>query len=277
MEKIRMIPTQLAIENAEYREKCAKSPEKLAQLRFSFDYEKYKSALIEIDTAKQTGKTPSADSLKSVETYEKHIADFRKTIACRDLGSPLPPEFANTLIQEPLSQQKNMETPYFQTVREELGDTPQGRHAFQKFRSLFQQMLMPSLTSKIFPVGMLGVFCLLMIMLLISTDDSRIFNAASCLMQDVILPMHKGHLQPKKHLLYLRLMSVGVAVFFLIVSLLFSQLDYINMFTTIMSALWLGGAGPIMIGGLYTRFGNLTGAWCAIILGSGHSLFGEFF
>ncbi len=186
----------------------------------------------------------------------------------------VPSRVTQEYIDSPNSQQKNLNTPYFDTVRQELGDTPEGRYQFQKFRSLYQQMMMPTVVAKIFPVGMLGLFCLLMVMLLISTDDSRIFNASSTLMQDVILPMFKGHLPQAKHLLYLRLMTIGVAVFFLIVSLFFAQLDYINMFTTIMCSLWLGGAGPIMVFGLYSRFGNLTGAWCAIIFGSGTSLAG---
>ena len=186
----------------------------------------------------------------------------------------VPSRVTQEYIDSPNSQQKNLDTPYFDTVRQELGDTPEGRYQFQKFRSLYQQMMMPTVVAKIFPVGMLGLFCLLMVMLLISTDDSRIFNASSTLMQDVILPMFKGHLPQAKHLLYLRLMTIGVAVFFLIVSLFFAQLDYINMFTTIMCSLWLGGAGPIMVFGLYSRFGNLTGAWCAIIFGSGTSLIG---
>ena len=186
----------------------------------------------------------------------------------------IPETFTAKEWEQPLSQQKNPDTPYFNAVRNTLGDTPEARYQFQKYRSLYQQMMMPSVVSKIFPVGMLGLFCLLMVMLLISTDDSRIFNASSTLMQDVILPMFKGHLDQKKHLLLLRLTSVGVAVFFLIVSVFFAQLDYINMFTTIMCAVWLGGAGPIMVFGLYSRFGNLTGAWCAIIFGSGTSLLG---
>ena len=186
----------------------------------------------------------------------------------------VPSRVTQEYIDSPNSQQKNLDTPYFDTVRQELGDTPEGRYQFQKFRSLYQQMMMPTVVAKIFPVGMLGLFCLLMVMLLISTDDSRIFNASSTLMQDVILPMFKEHLPQAKHLLYLRLMTIGVAVFFLIVSLFFAQLDYINMFTTIMCSLWLGGAGPIMVFGLYSRFGNLTGAWCAIIFGSGTSLAG---
>ena len=161
---------------------------------------------------------------------------------------------------KPLSQTENLDTVYFSTVRKALGDSPEGRYEFQQYRTLYQQMMMPTVLSRIFPVGLLGLFCLLMIMLLVSTDDTRIFNAAGCLVQDVILPFYKGHLSPKKHLLLLRLTSLGVTLFFLVVALFFAQLDYINMFTTIMCALWLGGAGPIMIGGLYTRFGNLTGA-----------------
>ena len=176
--------------------------------------------------------------------------------------------------ERPNSQNDNPDTPYLDTVRSTLGDTPEARLQFQKFRSLYSQMLTPVVLSKIFPVGMMGLFCLLMIMLLISTDDSRIFNAASTLVQDMILPLYKNQLSPKTHMLMLRLASIGVGIFFFVVSIFFAQLDYILMFTTIMCSLWLGGAGPIMLGGLYTRFGNLVGAWCAIIFGCGTSLVG---
>lgn len=172
------------------------------------------------------------------------------------------------------SQQNNPDTPCLSAVRETLKDTPEGRYQFQQYNTLYHQMMMPMLIGKIFPTGLLGLFCLLMIMLLISTDDSRIFNASSTLMQDVLLPFWKSRLSQKTHLLLLRLLTVGVAAFFFIVALFFAQLDYINMFTTIMCSLWLGGAGPIMVFGLYSRFGNLTGAWCAIIFGSGTSLLG---
>ena len=243
MREIDGIPAKVEAANAEYVKTVASSPEAMAALRCKSDPGKY-------------------------------VAPFRKAIADVRTGKTAAPELANTLIQKPVSQAENPDTPYFQIVRKTLGDTPQGRHEFQKFRSLYNQMMMPTLVRRIFPMGMLGIFCLLMVMLLVSTDDSRIFNASSCLFQDVILPFFKERLSPEKHLLYLRLMTLGVGVFFLIVSLLFSNMDYINMFTTIMCALWTGGAGPIMVFGLYSRFGNLTGAWCAIIFGSGHSLFG---
>jgi solute:Na+ symporter, SSS family len=168
-----------------------------------------------------------------------------------------------------LSRENNIDTPYIETAREALAGTPQGNLEFQKFRTLYQQMMLPVALRNILPVGIMGLFCLLMIMLLISTDDSRVFNASSTIVQDIILPFIKKPLTPKQHVLLLRLVSAGVCVFFFVVSIFFVQIDYILMFTVIMTGLWLGGAGPIMIFGLYSRFGNTVGAFGSLIFGSG--------
>jgi Na+/proline symporter len=145
---------------------------------------------------------------------------------------------------------------------------------FQKFRSLYNQMMMPTLLGGLFSPLLMGLFTLLMMMLLISTDDSRIFNASSTIVQDIVVPLKKKEMSVKAHLKYLKICTLGVTVFFFVVSIFFSQLDFIQMFTTVMTSLWLGAAGPIMIGGLYTRFGTTTGAWCALFFGSGTSLSG---
>ncbi len=149
-----------------------------------------------------------------------------------------------------------------------------GNAIFQEFRSLYYQMMMPTLLRKVFPPVLIGIFTLLMIMLLLSTDDSRIFNASSTIVQDIIMPFRKTPLTIKQHIKYLRFCSLAVTVFFFVVSLFFAQLDYINMFVIIMCAVWLGAAGPIMVGGLYTKFGTTCGAWCALIFGSGLSILG---
>ena len=201
-------------------------------------------------------------------------------------------------VDAPLSRKKNLDTPYLDAALKEMraasvekaakglegtakaeaeaGATAQANSLFQNFRSLYHQMMMPIALRNVFPIGLMGVFALLMIMLLVSTDDSRIFNASSTIVQDMILPLLKNTPSPKTHLLILRLASVAVAIFFFVVAVFFTQLDYINMFVTIMCSLWLGGAGPIMIGGLYSRFGNTVGAYCSLIFGSGISLFGLF-
>lgn len=179
-------------------------------------------------------------------------------------------------VDAPLSRAANIDTPYMQAARETLAGTPEGNVQFQKFRTLYQQMMLPVALKNLLPVGLMGLFCLLMIMLMLSTDDSRVFNASSTIVQDIIMPFRKKMFTPEQHLSVLRWCSVGVCVFFFVVSLFFVQLDYINMFTTIMTGMWLGGAGPIMIFGLYSRFGTTTGAYCSLIFGSGLSISGLF-
>ena len=179
-------------------------------------------------------------------------------------------------VDTPYSRNANPDTPFLdatlQTLRAE--NTEDANLVFQKFRSLYNQMMMPTLLGGLFSPLLMGLFTLLMVMLLISTDDSRIFNASSTIIQDIVAPLRKTEMSIPVHLRYLKVCTVGVAVFFLIVSLFFAQLDFIGMFTTLMCSLWLGAAGPIMIGGLYTRFGTTFGAWCALFFGSGTSLLG---
>ena len=216
------------------------------------------------------------------------------------------------LQDEPLSQLKNNDTPYIDAARDVINDNVpdalraeadaiagaverhrtdpdaeipapspalaavQGANAkqAQKVRTLYGQMMMPVVLRQLLPAGVIGLFGLLMLMLLVSTDDSRIFNAAATWVQDVVLPFRKTPPDSRRHIAMLRWASVAVAVFFFVVAVFFSQLDYINLFTQILCAVWLGGGGTVMVFGLYTRFGNTAGAWCSIAFGSGFSLVG---
>ena len=247
-------------------------------------------------------KDPVPESIR-----EEHAAYFAtmQALATNPRGPALPepsPELAAYLeVNMPLSQLKNNDTPYIDAARDVINanipenlreeaeavkrgeKTPspelaavQGANAkqAQKVRTLYGQMMMPVALRQILPTGVIGLFALLMLMLLISTDDSRIFNASSTWVQDVILPFFKKPPTSRQHIMLLRWSSVAVALFFFVVAVFFSQLDYINMFTQIMCAVWLGGGGTVMIFGLYSRFGNIVGAWGSIIFGCGFSLFG---
>jgi hypothetical protein len=186
---------------------------------------------------------------------------------------PIPHEVGK---DAPYSTKNNPDTQFFDTAKAALHESKVENDSavFQQYRSLYNQMMMPVIFKKLFNPVLMGLFTLLMVMLLLSTDDARIFNASSTLIQDVILPLKKSALSMEQHLMYLKLCSLGTAIFFFIVSLFFAQLDYILMFTTIMCAVWLGGAGPVLIGGLYTRFGTTCGAWCSMIFGCGLSFVG---
>ena len=181
-------------------------------------------------------------------------------------------------VNSPLSRDANLDTVFLDTVRETLNEGSagdgRGNAMFQGFRTLYFQMMMPMTMKSIFPPVLMGIFCLLMLMLMISTDDSRIFNAASTLLQDVIMPLRGKPFEREAHLAWLRWCSVGVSVFFFLVSFFLSQMDFISMFLSITTAIWLGGAGPVMIFGLYSRFGTTAGAWASLLFGSGFSVGG---
>ncbi|MGE4564418.1 MAG: sodium:solute symporter [Victivallaceae bacterium] len=182
----------------------------------------------------------------------------------------IPPQIATA----PLSRQSNLDTVYLDQAHQTLLEGRDGHLKFQEFRTLYNQMMLPMTMRHLLPAGMLGLFCLLMVLMMLSTDDSRIFSAALTITQDVILPLRKKPLSPRAHINLLRLMSVAVALFFFAGSFLMAQLDYINLFMTIMASMWLGGAGPVMIFGLYSRFGTTAGAFASLITGMVVSLGG---
>ncbi len=108
------------------------------------------------------------------------------------------------------------------------------------------------------------MFCLLMFLAMISTDDTRIYSAALTIAQDVVLPLKKKPFTPQGHVKMIRIVSISIGVFFLIGSTFMSQLDYIHMYATLVCAMWVSGAGPIMVFGLYSRFGTTAGAWASM-------------
>ena len=74
----------------------------------------------------------------------------------------------------------------------------------------------------------------------------------------------------------IRWVSVGIGVFFFFGSFFMAQLDYINLFVTLMCTMWQGGCGPVMMFGLYSRFGNVWGAWTSLLTGMGMGIGGIF-
>ncbi|MEM6852858.1 MAG: hypothetical protein AAF593_00435 [Planctomycetota bacterium] len=75
-------------------------------------------------------------------------------------------------------------------------------------------------------------------------------------------------LGPDAHLKKLRWAVVGVAAFAWCFSMVFPLQEYISMYFQITGAIFTGGAGAVLIGGLYWRRGNTSAAWSAMIAGS---------
>lgn len=173
-------------------------------------------------------------------------------------------------VDKPLSQNANLDTPLLNTAHKafkEFEGEARGNAKFQQFRTLFHQMMMGQAMREMLPTGLLGLFCLLMVLAMISTDDTRIYSATITLTQDVVMPLRKKPFTPKQHVWALRFVTIGIGVFFFCGSVFMAQLDYINLFVTLMCTMWLGGCGPVMLFGLYSRFGTTAGAFTSLVTG----------
>ena len=166
----------------------------------------------------------------------------------------------------PLSHDFNLDTPHLQTVYQEFKDIPDGKQSYQEFFTLYHQMMLPVTLRHLLPVGMVGLFALLVALMMLSTDDTRLFSAAQTISQDCVMPFMKKGFTPQQHVLAIKLTCVGCGLFWLVGSFFMAQIDYIHMFVTIMCSMWTG-AGPMIFFGLYSRFGNTTGAFCSLVTG----------
>ena len=64
-----------------------------------------------------------------------------------------------------------------------------------------------------------------------------------------------------QHLRVLRCSILGVGVFIFFFSLVFQQSEYIFLFFAITGAIFAGGRGAVIIGGLYWKRGTTAAAW----------------
>jgi SSS family solute:Na+ symporter len=130
------------------------------------------------------------------------------------------------------------------------------------------QVEVPVALAHLLPVGVSGMFLAMMLFLMLSTDTTYLHSWGSIIVQDVILPLRRKPFKPAAQLTALRLSITGVAVFAFLFSLLYKQNDFILMFFALTGALYLGGAGACIIGGLYWSRGTASGAWSAMLTGT---------
>ena len=134
--------------------------------------------------------------------------------------------------------------------------------------TLRTQLRAPFILSEILPVGLLGAFAALMLAAFISTHDTYLHSWGSIFIQDVIMPFRDKPFDKETHLRVLRYSIFGVAVFIFLFSLLFSQNQKIALYFALTAAIFSGGCGAVIIGGLYWERGTTAAAWTAMIIGA---------
>ncbi|MCD4664449.1 MAG: hypothetical protein K8R68_04195 [Bacteroidales bacterium] len=131
-----------------------------------------------------------------------------------------------------------------------------------------EQMIVPICMAKLLPMGLKGILCAVLMAAFISTHDTYLHSWASIFLQDVVMPFKKKPFEPKTHMKVLRYSIIGVAAFICIFSYFYRPTDAILMYTALTGAIYIGGAGAVLIGGLYWKWGTTKGAFGAMIVGS---------
>lgn len=133
---------------------------------------------------------------------------------------------------------------------------------------LKSQMTVPLVLVEILPVGLMGLFAVVVASCAICCDNGYLHSWGTILIQDVITPIRGKSFDKKKHMLLLRLAIIGVAAFGFTFSMLFPLKDFILMYFALTGAIYLGGAGSVIIGGLYWKKGTAPAAWTALLIGT---------
>lgn len=129
------------------------------------------------------------------------------------------------------------------------------------------QLITPVFLSKVLPVGLSGLFVAVMFAAFVSTHDTFLHGLGSIFIQDVVMPFRKKPFKPKQHLWLLRFSILAIAVFICFVSTFYKSSEFILMFWAAAGAIYLGGAGAVIVGGLYWKRGTVAAAYCAFFIG----------
>ena len=137
----------------------------------------------------------------------------------------------------------------------------------QATEALQAEVRAPAAAALMLPSGLLGLFAAALLGAFISTNDTYLHSWGSIFIQDVVLPFRRRPLSARAHLWLLRASIFGVAVFAFIFSMLYTPTQYVAMFLALTGAIFVGGAGSAIIGGLYWSRGTTAGAWAAMVSG----------
>ena len=136
------------------------------------------------------------------------------------------------------------------------------------------QMIVPLAVAKILPFGVIGAFTAVVMFAFIACHDTYLLAWGGIFIQDIVMPLRKKPLSPKAHIQLLRLSVLGSALFTIIWSMKFDQVDDIFMYFDVTASIYLSGAGIVILGGLYWKKGTTTAAWVSMIAGAVLSLAG---
>jgi solute:Na+ symporter, SSS family len=130
------------------------------------------------------------------------------------------------------------------------------------------QLKVPMVLNYLLPAGLKGAFAAIMLAAAITCHNTYMHSWGSIFIQDVVMPIRQKPFAPAEHLKYLKLSILGVGITIFILSIVFQQAEKVFLFLNISGAIFVGGSGAVIIGGLYWKKGTTPAAWAAMITGA---------
>ena len=130
------------------------------------------------------------------------------------------------------------------------------------------QLRVPMALNALLPAGLKGAFVAIMLAAAITCHNTYMHSWGSIFIQDCIMPLRNKPFAPKEHLRYLKLSILAVGIIIFVLSIVFQPKDLVFLFLNISGAIFVGGSGAVIIGGLYWKRGTNAAAWAAMITGA---------
>lgn len=126
---------------------------------------------------------------------------------------------------------------------------------------------MPLALGKIVPAGLLGVLVAGLLAAFMSTHDSYLLCWSSVISRDVVSPLMGHKLSGKQEILVTRISVVAIGAFLLVWGIWYKLPKSVWTYMAVSGAIYLSGAGVVLLGGIYWKRASSVGALAAMIAG----------
>ena len=140
---------------------------------------------------------------------------------------------------------------------------------------------MPAMLAMLLGPGIRGIVVAGMLAATMSVNSSYLLGWSAVISQDIIAPVRKQLGRPPvrdaTQLLINRICNFAVGVFLIFWGLLYTPPGAVYLYLNITGTIFLAGAFVCVIGGLYWKRANITGGYCAMLMGAGGAIIPFFF
>jgi len=126
---------------------------------------------------------------------------------------------------------------------------------------------MPATIGAIVPTGLLGLLIGGLMAAFMSTHDSYLLCWSSVITRDVVGPLARKRLTEQQEIAITRGSVIGIGLFLLVWGIWYELPSSVWNYMAVSGTIYLSGAGPALLGGIYWSKASSAGAWAAMLCG----------